>query len=773
MNVRKHILYSKRNVVYFLLFEILIVLIYSLTVVMTFSSREMIFDETEMQLKNQSSVTEGNYLDTSYTDSEAVVTPAFQLQKGIYYIEAFFARQGIVRAGLLYDTPRNGKELVDNDEFIVNPDKQVISYRVKIHDDSKIRFKLRLTGDAVDGDYIHLLKVHIVTSKLTCVYRIFWLIALLVLLDMILWGYVRYYTKWEAERKTVFLVLALTAFFVSLPLFRSGLNEGVDLVFHLSRLEGIYRSWNRGGVFQFPVRIQPGWLDGYGYAVSVFYGDIFMYFPAFLRVIGFSLEEAYKVYLGIINIATVFISFYAFRKITRDDVAAMTGSVLYAGGMRVTLMYSVVLGGVSGMTFYPLIVAGFYLLFTEDIASGEYKKIWILLTAGFTGILMTHMISCLIIGLYSVLLCIVMLKKVLRRNTFVELLKAAGAAVLLSLWYLVPFVQYMLGEKLRINSKIAKDVRIEDYYAALEDFTQEGTNLCNLFTDHNTLGFALIVVILLFTVTIPVQGKGKQIKYCRNFALLALLTVMVGTDLFPVVAIARRSVILTKFFQTIQYQFRFMSVAAVMLACFAALFFASGVFERKNLYWIAGLICCITLYQDMQYYTTLSFDKIYLDGVALEARTNKNIYSYTVGNGEYLPVNTKTTALTSELEFVGDLEVDQIERDGLSFKINVQNKGDEAGEVLFPILYYGGYQAKDCGSREQLGTVSGDNGRVAVKIPSGYRGKLQVGFHEPLLWRIAEGISLITLLSIAVYIQKPDRIKRISKKYMQKRHMQA
>lgn len=772
MNVRKHILYSRRNVLYFLLFEILIVLIYSLTVVMTFSGRELVFDETEMQLKNQSSMTEGNYLDISYTDSEAVVTPAFQLQKGIYYIEAFFARQGIVRAGLLYDTPRNGKELVDNDEFIVNPDKQVISYRVKIHDDSKIRFKLRLTGDAVDGDYIQLLKVRVVTSKLTCVYRIFCLVAFLVLLDMILWGYVRYYAKWEAERKTVFLVLTLTAFFISLPLFRSGLNEGVDLGFHLSRLEGIYRSWNRE-IFQFPVRIQPGWLDGYGYAVSVFYGDIFMYFPAFLRVIGFSLEEAYKVYLGIVNIATVFISFYAFRRITRDDVAAMTGSVLYAGGMRVTLMYSAMLGGVSGMTFFPLIVAGFYLLFTEDTASGEYKRIWILLTAGFTGILMTHMISSLMIGLYSVLLCVVMLTKVLRRNTFIELLKAAAAAVLLSLWYLLPLIQYMLGEKLRINSNIAKDTQIEDYYAALEDFAQVGRNLYNLFMDHNTLGFALIVVILLFTVTIPVQGKGKQIKYCRNFALLTLFTVVVCTDLFPVVAIARRSVILTKFFQTIQYQFRLMSVAAVMLACFAALFFASGVFERKNLYWIAGIICCITLYQDMQYYATLSFDKIYLDGVALEARTNKNIYSYTVGNGEYLPVNTRTTALTGELEYEGDLVIDQIEREGLSFEINVENKGGEEGEVLFPILYYGGYQAKDCGSREQLETVSGDNGRVAVKIPSGYSGKLQVGFHEPMLWRIAEGISLITLLSIAVYIQKPDRIRRIRKKYMQKRHIQA
>lgn len=772
MNVRKHIVWFKRNVVYFLLFEIFIVLIYSLTVVMTFSGRELVFEEKEMQLKNQSSMTAGNYLDTSYTDTEAVVTPAFRLQKGIYYIEASFHRQGIVRAGLLYDTPRNRKELVDNDEFIVNPDKQVISYRVKIHDDSKIRFKLRLTGDAVDGDYIQLLKVRVVTSKLTCVYRIFCLAAFLVLLDMILWGYVRYYAKWKAERKTVFLCLTLTTFFISLPLFRSGLNEGVDLGFHLSRLEGIYRSWNRE-IFQFPVRIQPGWLDGYGYAVSVFYGDIFMYFPAFLRVIGFSLEEAYKVYLGIVNIATVFISFYAFRRITRDDVAAMTGSVLYAGGMRVTLMYSAMLGGVSGMTFFPLIVAGFYLLFTEDTVSGEYKRLWILLTAGFTGILMTHMISCLMIGLYSVLLCVVMLKKVLRRNTFAELLKAAGVAVLLSLWYLLPLIQYLFVEKLRINSNIAKDTQIEDYYAALEDFAQVGRNLYNLFMDYNTLGFALIVVILLYAVTIPVQGKGKQIKYCRNFALLTLFTVVACTDLFPVVAIARRSVILTKFFQTIQYQFRLMSVAAVMLACFAALFFASGVFDRKNLYWIAGMICCITLYQDMQYYETLSFDEIYLDGIALESRTDKNIYSYAVGNGEYLPVATQTTALTGELEYAGDLVIDQIERDGLSFEINVENKGSEEGEILFPILYYGGYQANDCSSYEQLEMISGDNGRVAVKIPSGYRGKFQVGFHEPMLWRIAEGISLITLLSMAVYMQKPVMIKRIKEKQVQRRHIHA
>ncbi len=489
-----------------------------------------------------------------------------------------------------------------------------------------------------------------------------------------------------------------------------------------------------------------------------------MYFPALLRLVGFSLEEAYKVHLGSINIATVFISFYAFRRMTRNDVSAMTGSILYTGGMRITLMYGVVLGGVSGMTFYPLIIAGFYLLFTENVESAEYKRIWILLTAGFTGILMTHMISCLMFGVYSVLLCIIMIKKVLRRNTMLELLKAVGVAIPLNLWYLIPFLQYMTGENLRINSTIAQNVHVEDYYARLEDFTQEGRNLYNLFIDNDTLGFALVAVIILYVITIPVQEEGTQTRRCRNFALLTLFTVVVCTDLFPAVAIARRSSIVFKFFMTIQYQYRLMSVAAAMLSCFAALFLASGVFRRRVLYWIAGALCFITLYQDLQYHETLAFDKIYLDGIALESRTDRRLYSYTVGNGEYLPVTTKVADLTGELEYEGELVIGQTVRDGLFFEVAVENKASEEGKILFPLLYYGGYQARDSSSQEQLQTTIGDNGRVMVMIPPGYSGNIQVGFNEPLLWRIAEGISLITLLGIIVSLLRPDMIRTIRKR---------
>ncbi len=128
------------------------------------------------------------------------------------------------------------------------------------------------------------------------------------------------------------------------------------------------------------------------------------------------------------------------------------------------------------------------------------------------------MLSCLMVGVYCVLLCIVMLKKVLRRNTLLELTKAAGMAVLWNLWFLVPLLQYMLTEKLKINSRIADETQIEDYYATLEDFTQEGRNLYQLFTDQNTLGFALILVLVLYLVTIPVQKRLRQTKHGRVVA---------------------------------------------------------------------------------------------------------------------------------------------------------------------------------------------------------------------------------------------------------------
>jgi hypothetical protein len=603
-----------------------------------------------------------------------------------------------------------------------------------------------LTGDAVDGDYIQLLQVDVVPSRLTCVYSLFCLLSFFLILDFLLWGYFRYYKSWEPKRKMVFLILALTAIFMGLTLYQSGLVSGTDLRFHLQRLEGVYKGLLAG---QFPVRIQPDWLDGYGYASSIFYGDIFLYFPALLRMVGFTLQDAYKIYAETVNIAVVCIAFYSFKKISKDDVAAMAGTVLYAGSTnRLHWMYGQWVGAYSGMMFYPLIVAGFYLIFTEDETSEEYKRLWVPLTLGFTGVLSTHMLSCLMVGVYAVLACLLCIRKVFRKHTFFLLLKAAGVAVLLNLWYLVPFLQYMKTEKLRINSSLTKAITVTDYYARLADYTQDGKNFYEMFLNRSCLGYAAIFLLLLYIVTIPFQKKDKLTSYSRVVFGFTIFAIWVCMDCFPTVKLAKLSTLILKYFLTLQYQSRLLSVIAVLVACVGALFFAMKIFEPKLIYLLAGLLCCITLVQDFQYFETLQPELFYQDGIEISFRTDDQTAHYAVGNGEYLPVATEVQELTKEVQGSDGLEYNVGERKYLTFDVEVNNPTGQEQELLLPLLYYTGYRGYDSQSKEKMTVMSGDNGRVAVTIPSGYQGTLHVAFYEPWYWRAAEIISLLTLCYI-------------------------
>jgi hypothetical protein len=466
-------------------------------------------------------------------------------------------------------------------------------------------------------------------------------------------------------------------------------------------------------------------------------------------MVGFTLQDAYKIYAEAVNIAVICIAFYSFRKISKDDIAGMVGAVLYAGGTnRIHWLYAGAVGTFSGMMFYPLIAAGFYLIFTEDETSEDYKRLWRLLTLGFTGLLATHMLSCLIVGVYAVLACLLCIRRVFRKSTFLLLLKAVGVAVLLNLWYLVPFLQYMNTEKLHINSSLAKSITVTDYYAQLADYTQEGKNFYDLFLDQNCLGYACIFLLLLYIVTIPLQKKDKLTSYTRVVFGFTIFAIWVCMDCFPTVGISRVNTYVLKYFLTIQYQLRMMSVTVVLAGCLGALFFAMKVFEPKLTYLLAGVLCCITLIQDFQYFKNVQPDVTYLDSIELSSRTGNNLYDYGVGNGEYLPVATEVQELTKEVQYSDGLECNAVARKYLSFDVEVDNPTGQEQELLLPLLYYTGYKGYDSQSKEKMTVMSGDNGRVAVIIPSGYQGTLHVAFYEPWYWRAAEIISLLTLCFI-------------------------
>lgn len=745
----------KKVILSFLLLEAAVFAVYSIFVVTGYSSYPSIdYTDADMMLYTvDGDIQEGNYTDTSFAEVKTVVTPAFRLKNGIYHIQASIRGQGPVKGGLIYDQTRNGKELVENNEFRVRPEKENISFRVKIREDSPVRFKVRLTGDAVEGDYIQLLAVHVVPSKVTCLYRIFCLAALFLTADMLVWIYNRCYKKWNGKQQAICWVLTVTAVFTCLPFFQEGLVPAVDLMFHLQRIEGVCQGLLSG---QFPVRIHPGWLDGHGYAASIFYGDVFLYPSAVMRIVGFTVEESYKFYMFLVNVMTVAIAFYAFYKMTKDELAAMAGSILYAGNLyRIDCLHQAKVGRCSAMIFYPLVLAGFYLLFTEDVDSKEYKKIWGYLTIGFTGLLMTHMLSGLMVAVYAVAACLVMLKKVLRKATLLELMKAAGGFVLLNLWFLVPFLSYMCSEKLLINSRLGRVIGEEtDYYALLEDFTQEGKDLYHLVLERDSLGYALLLLLILYVVTIPIQKKDDSLTGRSRWLFGGtLLTLWVCMKSFPVVEIARLSDIFYKYFKTTQYQIRFMSVTIVFAACMGAVFFAMKLLKEKELWLLAGLLLCVTVWQDDIYFENMTAEEVYLDTVDLNFYQGKGT-TYSVGNAEYLPMNVDRQQLTDEIIAQEGLSIESADRAYLSYQLVVSNSTDQEKEIKLPILYYTGYEAYDLDSHAALRTYMGENGCVTVGVPGSYSGHFEMKFHEAWYWRMAEIISLLTLVIGIYYINR-------------------
>ena len=118
--------------------------------------------------------------------------------------------------------------------------------------------------------------------------------------------------KWGEQEKEIRREKILTAVCLggiilgaSLTLFTDYLLTGADMTFHLLRIEGIKDGLLSG---QFPVRIHPNWLQGHGYASGIFYCDLFLYLPAFLRIMGLTVQTAYICYKLFINVMTCLIA---------------------------------------------------------------------------------------------------------------------------------------------------------------------------------------------------------------------------------------------------------------------------------------------------------------------------------------------------------------------------------------------------------------------------------------------------------------------------------
>lgn len=413
-------------------------------------------EEIKYQFHNQSMVSEeiylenfletgdsGYYMDSSMEQkSDFVSTPEITLKPGLYKIVLYYQADGVGQAYMVTADNADFREWIGNYHQPLPSDKTSYSVELGV---TRTLNNFEIQFDYSGDGYFFVTGVDIIESRNWIFGLIGLMIIIFAILDSILWNRVRIHQAIKDKKKqNIFVGLAFIVIFASIPLFCPYLFYGHDLEFHLLRIEGVKQGLLSG---QFPVRIQPNWMNGYGYGVSMFYGDILLYIPAMLRIIGFDVQTAYKSFILIINIFTAISSYYCFRRLSGNDRLGIVGALLYTTSVyRLNCIYTrSAVGEYTALSFLPFILVGMMeILFSEE--NQRKKDSFLLGAAGFSGVILTHIISCETAVLLTAVICIINFKKLFQKKVFTELIKMTAVTLILTAWFLVPFLDMYRGQ---------------------------------------------------------------------------------------------------------------------------------------------------------------------------------------------------------------------------------------------------------------------------------------------------------------------------------------
>ena len=557
--------------------------------------------------------------------------------------------------------------------------------------------------------------------------------------------------------KTIHFILAATILFSSMPLMVDYIANSGDLGYHLMRVEGIKDSILSG---QFPNRIAPEWQQGYGYASPIFYGETVLYIMAFFRLVGFTVLTSYRMFFFLLNIATVLISYYCFRKIFEEEYTGLLCTVLYSLSVyRIfKTFYTGGFGESIAITFLPVLVYGFYRVFSQDPESEEYKRSWIPLTAGFSGLIQTHLLSGEMVGLFTVFLCLILIKRVLRRQTFIVLAKTVVYSCLLSAWFLVPFLDYMLTGDFVIHHVSARTIQFRGLYPAHLFFAFPISGSTTFYdtdgmynSQATNLGIALAAVLILW-FGLRFFGKTAVLKKAelglgRIAAWFAVISMCMSLYLFPWDRIQGINDLTATLVSSLQFPSRMLSIATVMLTVLAGVTAKCIVsnYGNRGKYVFLAAMAVMTLMSNIWLLAYMNYN---MRGIYLY--NEEGMGSGYISGAEYLPYGADASLFIPQAPQVyGNVSAEGYEKQGLTMDVVCAAAEGEPGMLELPLLYYKGYRAWDRETGERFEVQAGTNFSVGVQLPAGYSGTVRTAFVSPFYWRIAEGISVVSFCLLA------------------------
>ncbi|WP_129044721.1 hypothetical protein [Companilactobacillus metriopterae] len=496
-----------------------------------------------------------------------------------------------------------------------------------------------------------------------------------------------------------------------------------DYHFHLDRMYAIVDAWKHGIMSP---RVDNFFAGGYGYAASLFYPNIFLYPAAFVYLITSSATVSYLFLLFFVNLLTFWITYFAGKRLKLPEKNNIIFTVLYLlSAYRLQdLLSRHDIGELLGIAFFPLILAE--LIRYKD---GDTKN-WFIISFAIAGVGYSHVLSLIMIVGFAFIYAIIHLRSFLKKDTLIQLLKAAMFTLVLMIAYIVPVLEQMKSQKFQVSTNpliIISDRAIPLQNILFNSFTNQIFHASTV-----NLGFVVIVGLLVYLVF--------NIRNHKDLDLTILATVMliVSSSLFPWKLLKNTPV------SVLQFPWRMFSLISLIVVYLIAKD-EMNLFSRKRFLPI--------------FMTVVSLLSIGLaQGTIIVSNYREHPYSefekldsYKIGAGtEYLPEAVKYKHLIKK-ERVRKISYNKSEIKINDLKINNEttefyfNANKKNTVVTIPKFYYKGYQAivGEKGSAS-VPYLNKKNGMVNVKLSG--KGYLTVKYHMTTLQVLSSIISLAGLV---------------------------
>ncbi len=633
-----------------------------------------------------------------------------------------------------------------------------------IHLNSPLNVKgYQVTFNSTDNGYLYVYGLEIQETNWWKFFILITIIIISIFLDVFLFlsesGNIR-------ARNDMLIVIAL-ALFATLPMMDPYLGTGHDIDFHLGRIEGLAVSIRNR---QIPSRISSAWLDGKGYAASIFYADIFLLLPAILRILGCSIQMAFKVYLFVINLATAWISLFCFGKLIKSRLGTIAASVAFMlSPYRLICIYSrFALGEYTALTFYPLILWGMLELYKDDDKksfTGRVKRV-LPFAIGLTGVVCCHVLSGVMVAIFVIAFALINFKKTFTPKVLIDYVLTGCIVILLNVWYLLPFVQVMKDGIQAVSEHLDGRFRSNGTYLwqLLSLFPKDGYSMSieeavpiNRSAEMTvSVGPAFIAVLVYVLLRLQKHFDKSSDKWAVKAADalcgFGAFTIFMATPYFPWDAVKQMSYATNLVTKNIQFPFRFLGITMLCLSILIGIMFdlmkdSEGVIKNYAIPFVVAMIACCAV-SASSFMTSYGESGVYIllpDGYG----------NSSVMGAEYLPEGTsKDYEDFNEPSATDGVEILDWRREKGSIYVAVNNATSEEASVSVPFLCYRGYRAYDADNGISFNTVKDGNGFVSFTVPSGYQGEVSVFYREPILWRLCELVSVLTLAGLVFAVIK-------------------